>query len=1133
MAPALVFFGLRRSSLSLEVTAGAFLTALTCALLRADVVFFEQHGLPTANALFNAKFSSAPYDFHYYTLGNPNHTAAFLLMPLSLALFWAMSTSLRRWSRALLLVAAAVCSLTLVLAYTRFMLFVGVAILAAAVLVARWSWHRRLVVLTTLFAVVGIAAASKAGSYLRDLFSTGNSSSGSIRLHSLTAGVRVIIHHPLTGVGVGRYGLRPPVTPAHSSVVEAGAEMGIFGLIGLVLLVVAFCLLFRATLRREGPRGFAAGAAIAGLAYQVPLLLTGNVGFGLAENYVAIYGLTLALVAVVALRGGTAPVAVPSLLPGSAAAIGRRVADATRPIYGFAHASYLALSKSIGSRWLLVAYGIAVSAVATARIASHIPATTLLASHQREVRDALAAIHSGAPPLLGMTSAGYYPVDGAGHGISLYLPLIGQLFHQSNPNVLMAWFFLGAFALSLAIYPLVFAELFGSRLVALVAPLLLAWRLAFIHYSDTYWVYAWSVATALPLLLLVKRRWGGPRATVLLVGTMVFASFSNSLRAYSGLPILLSGLVVLMLVGGSVRRRLLLLAACLLAYLAVMPGAFSLIGVIRDHEIHSSATYRGKVIAAPGGNGDAFWQAAYTGLAFRANRYGIDRFDSTAAIAYVRTVKPSARYRSSEYNAALRARFISLLQSDPAFVVGTEAEKGLLVADDGLKFNWTLIVMLPLLLCGRWRRAVRKDLMIVAPAVAVLFGGAVLSWPAHARLAGNEFGWLGAMDFVWVLTLLWTAAAALDASARRGFGLSRRSRLSGTSVIANVRWLVLECRVWISLKPRRLLLLAAGIDAGFAVLIAIAITSGPAQRERFYEAGASYRSSIPIPSLPVLDSWSFSGGVPGAFAPAAGARLDRTREGVEITTSSGPNARGLTSQPLDLAPGRYEVVVRGLIAHGGLALEVVTAVGARPIGHARYWTRQTRAGPATMVLRFGVRSPAPVQLVLANWSAGRQPSRWLITHVGLRWMPTHDVRGWTFTAGLPAGWEAVAGTRVEHGANGVTVTTSKHCCTYQLVGPYIGLNRGQYELVANGLVSSGGIEAGLLNIPADAWIRWATVSPSHGPSAIPGVRFSLSSPTVVQLVFANFTNPAHVSSWLIQRADIRTLTAPRPSGGPH
>ncbi len=30
VAPALVFFGLRRSSLSLEVTAGAFLTALTC-----------------------------------------------------------------------------------------------------------------------------------------------------------------------------------------------------------------------------------------------------------------------------------------------------------------------------------------------------------------------------------------------------------------------------------------------------------------------------------------------------------------------------------------------------------------------------------------------------------------------------------------------------------------------------------------------------------------------------------------------------------------------------------------------------------------------------------------------------------------------------------------------------------------------------------------------------------------------------------------------------------------------------------------------------------------------------------------------------------------------------------------------
>jgi hypothetical protein len=98
-----------------------------------------------------------------------------------------MSTSLRRSSRALLLVSAGVCFLTLVLAYTRFALLIGIAVLAATILVARWSWRHRLAVLAALVALLGLAATSKAGSYLIDLFATGPSSSGDVRLRSISA----------------------------------------------------------------------------------------------------------------------------------------------------------------------------------------------------------------------------------------------------------------------------------------------------------------------------------------------------------------------------------------------------------------------------------------------------------------------------------------------------------------------------------------------------------------------------------------------------------------------------------------------------------------------------------------------------------------------------------------------------------------------------------------------------------------------------------------------------------------------------------------------------------------------------------------------------------------------------------
>ena len=91
--PAALFFGLALLSpivlfvagttvgWHMEAAAMGFLLCAGLFAIRASVVFASDHGFPTGEDLFRAKFSNAPYDFHYYLLNNPDQSSAFFLMP--------------------------------------------------------------------------------------------------------------------------------------------------------------------------------------------------------------------------------------------------------------------------------------------------------------------------------------------------------------------------------------------------------------------------------------------------------------------------------------------------------------------------------------------------------------------------------------------------------------------------------------------------------------------------------------------------------------------------------------------------------------------------------------------------------------------------------------------------------------------------------------------------------------------------------------------------------------------------------------------------------------------------------------------------------------------------------------------
>jgi O-antigen ligase len=294
-APMLLFVGLIHARLDSRWIAVGFLAAVTVMLLRADAVFFRDWGLPSVADLEAAKYQNVAYDFHYYTLGNPDHTAGFLLMPFTLAAFWAAGeTRLRGWCRGLLVCAAGLVGVTLVLTFARFAIASAVAVLVVLALAVPAGRRIRAALLATVLTVAaGLLVVSV--DYVAQLLNADRNASVPERVGSLKDGLITLADHPFTGVGLGRYSTDSGYFPAHSSIVQAGTEMGVLGLCGLVVLTLAVCAHAARMIRRHGWLGLPSAAALAVAVYAVHAALAASSSSGLFSGYISEWGLSAAL----------------------------------------------------------------------------------------------------------------------------------------------------------------------------------------------------------------------------------------------------------------------------------------------------------------------------------------------------------------------------------------------------------------------------------------------------------------------------------------------------------------------------------------------------------------------------------------------------------------------------------------------------------------------------------------------------------------------------------------------------------------------------------------------------------------------------------------------------------------------
>jgi hypothetical protein len=303
LAPVAVALGVARSRISPHVTAACFLLACCVMLMRADLLFVQLHGFPNSGTLYEVKYLNRAYDFHYYTMGNPNSTAAWLLMPLALALFWAVGSPRLRY-RLVLIGAAGLIGITLILVYSRSALAVGVLLVIGALLSLPLSRTLRYAIGAVFIAgVTAFALTPTNREYLSKAVSTDSLSSGHERYTSVIDGIEVALDRPLTGVGLGRYNAETGNIPAHSSVAQAAAEMGLFGAIGVSLLVIGSAMLASRLVRTHGPGHLQAAAAVAAATYLAFSVFIGGAHEGLYSGYVSVWGLTVALL--LGLAGGS------------------------------------------------------------------------------------------------------------------------------------------------------------------------------------------------------------------------------------------------------------------------------------------------------------------------------------------------------------------------------------------------------------------------------------------------------------------------------------------------------------------------------------------------------------------------------------------------------------------------------------------------------------------------------------------------------------------------------------------------------------------------------------------------------------------------------------------------------------
>jgi hypothetical protein len=900
----------------------------------------------------------------------------------------------------------------LVLAYGRFPLLVATLLAFVAVASMPWSRRVRSAILGAAVVALGVVVNASPGHYLSDLFSTQQSAAATVRLASLSHGLSAFAHHPFTGVGLGQYGASTGV-PSRYSVIQAGADMGILGLLGLLIVTVGLPI---AAARRlwQRDRGLSTAALAGAAVYVLATAFAGGALEGLFVGLVSIYGLSLALFAGIGLTSMPASQHTPltDALAQAAGAVRARLSERRRP--------------TARLRWL--AYSVIWTPAAAWILSQRLPGRVILASLRRiELNQELLAHRHGFGPIVRMLAPRSFTPAGLvdDPGQFLITPWVSDLLHTQRVDTIVRTVFIAAVALLVATYPNAIRRLTGSVLAALLSPVLVLLFFDFLTVDGFYWVPAVTIALCLPWLLLWARERRSPVPGLILVGAL--GGIASIFRSNSGLGVLIATLAVCLLAAAPRSRKAVGVALIAAAYVCISSGVIGLAYQARADRMSGYAVNTeglGDVTNWTQSTGLPFWHVAYIGLGVVHNRYGIHWADSVAA-SYVHSVDPSAPYVSARYEAILRHRVLHILTTDPGLVFRAEKRKLGDILADGLGQFPALLVLAPLAIAfGAARTRKRRYSVVLIPVTLFAMAAPMFAVP----LGDYELPWLGLLATIAILCSCWLLAGAatligrsahdprfapLYAPVRDGLADLETYRLALVRRAGFVRIAIATTgdritRTFVRLGKAVWSITAAAFAVGRSLLLArstrtalyAAIRSPVAWVAVLVALGGfvargyltSWRdsqqnSAASSPTLPygavlppALRRWSVRSLLTRWTKDLPGVALRSAHGSLHVKTTSDTAKYQLNSPALMLPAGHYMVAVQGNVESGGMTVGVLGVKADHWIARA-WFVHLAQPNWRTMPLSFDLASGKLVRVILSNLSPAGQPSEWLLSQI--------------------------------------------------------------------------------------------------------------------------------------------------------
>lgn len=452
----------------------------------------------------------------------------------------------------------------------------------------------------------------------------------------------------------------------------------------------------------------------------------------------------------------------------------------------------LASSRSTRDpRLPLAIYGLALAAGLTVLVMWWMPDWWSSFNRAGGLADAVRASEHGQPLLIAETPSGVFYSVGTGDDLGIYVlgPLLAGLTGITDPFVLSRLLMLTFFVPIVAISPVLFHQITGSVVAALVAPIGIVVGVRLFGESP-YWIVAWAVLGLIPVLLWVEARWT-PAACGILGLAVLLAGVAATLRSVAGTSVLLAVLIVVLTrAPWGIAPRVAAAALAVGLYVLVSSVTISALERHRDRESPPAAVVPDAL------NSHVFWHNAYIGMGYLPNDYDL-WWNDTVALRDARRVDPHVEYLTNRYERLMRQLTLDLVKKDPPFALRVFSEKLLVGIGEAAPYLVFLLLLLP---SGIRSEGALFRRLLLATAPAALLG--LLSGIVGLPSGGYLYGWLAALWLICIACVSLGIARTVEGGfPHRGSVLTKRgSVLRGLS----------------ELSPRRLIL-GAGVAATLVV----------------------------------------------------------------------------------------------------------------------------------------------------------------------------------------------------------------------------------------------------------------------------------------------------------------------------